>query len=83
MNQMMHEALILGAAAYMLAGMFFLVASGILERLTGGWNDLLDQEEWLPVTRTVLYLLAVGQILVLWALWPFGMALHFSRSKTP
>lgn len=66
----MSDVLTMALAAYMLLGMFALVVIGALEVLTSSWIELLDRG-WLPVTRSILYLLAVGQITVFWIVWPF------------
>lgn len=65
----MSEAMMIGLAIYMIAGIFILVASGALEAFTEGWIDLLSQR-WLPVTTLVLHLLAVAQIVLFLAFWP-------------
>lgn len=66
---MNNEVLATVLAVYLLAGMFFLVASGALEAFSEGWIDLLSRR-WLPVTTLVLYLLAVIQVTALWIFWP-------------
>jgi hypothetical protein len=69
----MNEILTWATAAYMMLGIFFLVATESLEALTKGWIDTIDGpgRDFLGVTIGLLYLFAVVQIVVFWVGWPF------------
>lgn len=74
----MNDVVTVFLAIYMLVGMFVLVGTGALPEFTGGWIMLLGQG-WLPVTRFILYVLAVFQVLALWVFWPFVLMIRNHR----